>query len=206
VEAETLAGEGWESAQGHAPGPRGGQYLYDVWGKQGTPLTFPLPSLPGAGPVYVWLRTWKRAPDTSPAFLSANGQKYSFYGYGMERSGAWVWERTGPYRLPADHKMDWTLVRPYRDDPKYFSAILLDTLALTADPTFDPVALEEWRADRELTVDLSSPPSDRGVVRYVPPGPGRYRCRMRAAVQEGFVDALGNPGLESKTVQWQTTK
>lgn len=197
IEAETLnAGPGWQATTAFATGWRGSGFLFDNYDSQPTLFDFEVSE---EKPVYIWVRYYKRVVDTSPAFITLNGQSYPFSDIELEQVNQWLWEQVGPFDAPPGINTA-EINRPYNDDPLGFMAVFIDTVVATTDPTFKP----ENDSFSDLPLKTYTYPDETASGNLVMElEPGRYRCSLQAFSQDiPLVDPLGNPTVQSNIIEF----
>ncbi|KAF0107188.1 MAG: hypothetical protein FD146_2029 [Anaerolineaceae bacterium] len=195
VEAEQFAqANGWRSETAYVTGWSGSSFLMDTYGSQSVTYTA---SLPGGAQGYVWVRYFKRAADNSPAALALGSQSFIFASSSPAWLNAWVWERIGPYRLSGPGQ--WTMTRPYAEDPRKFMALFVDALVFTTDPLYDPLSSASYEPLPEQSFSMTG--LTHGVI-SIPLPPGHYQCRALAVSSQPLVDALGNSPVSSQPVEF----
>lgn len=194
LEAENLPlAPGWQINTAFATDWNGKGYIMDNSGSQ--PIRYEF-NAPQQGQMYVWLRTYKRTADNSPAHIEINGKDQSFGDYSGERLNRWVWERSGPFPVRAGSNT-LVLSRPYLNNPQNFMAIFIDTLIFTFDENFDP----------QSNLYIPLPPQ---TFRYQPEqsqgeieltlAAGQYLCSAQAEGALPLVDSFGHSPLTSEAI------
>ena len=194
LEAETLPPPpGWQAETAFASGWNGAGFMLDNYSS--VPINYDFDSST-ARQVYVWTRTYKRAPDDSPLHIGVNGQEGLVSQAIGDKLNQWIWERVGPFDVAAG-KNTLTIARPYVDDPSGFMAIFLDTLVITPDAAFQPeqnhylpLPIQHFRfasaqSQGQLTLDLK---------------PGTYQCYASVDGGQKLVDNYGHEPVKSNEV------
>ena len=155
--------------------------------------------MPGNGPVYVWVRYYKRRMDKSPGRLEVSGQALSFADASGDQLNRWVWERVGPWAVaPGEH--NWSLTRrPLSEDPHRWS-LFVDVLVFTTDEAYTPGSDVPWQPLPERRYPLSQPASS-GEITVALAAPGFYQCRVAVESEQPLVDAFGRTPVSSNTVK-----
>ena len=181
LEAEEIpVGPGWQVQINFAPGWYGSGFLMDTYGSQFLGYEFASPF--SGQDLYVWVRTYKRVTDNSPAFINVNGTSKSFGDTEENFLNRWIWERLGPF--PKAGKIRITIARPYTENLQNFMALFLDTFIFTDDSSFSPeVNLTEPMPPQHFPV---SPHSPLGSFQPDLP-PGQYTCRVQIDSDQNLV-------------------
>jgi len=198
VEAESFGrGQGWRAELLADADWEGAGYLTD---RPGSDAALYVTNTLGAGEVVAWARTRRDAVTAMPAQLSLDTQTAPV-GVAPAGVGAWAWERVGVFQVrEGDSK--WVISRP--PDPASvgaaFAPLWIDAFALAADRDYEPGRDAPWRtvADESAPVPVGEL---TGTATFVPPGPGRYRCRVEFPGAGVGLDAAGNRGLSTDTVE-----
>lgn len=198
IEAETLnPGPGWQATTAFASGWRGSGFLFDNYDSQPTLFDFEVSE---EKPVYIWVRYYKRVVDTSPGFITLNGESHPFSDIKLEQVNQWLWERVGPFDTPIGLNTG-EISRPYNDDPLGFMAVFVDTVVATTDLNFKP----ENDSFTDLPPQTYTFPDEIGEGSIVMSlEPGVYRCSLQAFSQKlPIVDPLGNRTLQSNLIEFK---
>jgi len=195
IEPETLnAGPGWQATTAFATGWTGEGFLMDNFDSQPTLFDFQVDE---AKPLYIWVRYYKRVVDTSPGFISVNGQAYPFSDIEFDKINQWLWERVGPFDAPVGLNTG-LISRPYNDDPLGFMALFIDTIVTTTEPDFTPTD-DSFVSLPLKTYTFPNEIAEGNIVLQL--DPGIYRCTLQAFSQElPLVSPLGDPAVWSNTI------
>ena len=206
LEAEDeLAGHLWfEDAS--VSGFRGRGVLVDSFDAGRAEATI---SIPVDGRYELWVRFNERVLTDAQAFLYVDETSVAF---GADASllewDEWIWKSVGSFELFAgQHTLG--VEKTYGADRHV--GLLLDTLAMSSDPSFDPRVHDIWevvldsgeRASPERRFVLD--PNAEECSACTPDGlrPGRYRWRVRVFDQDQMVDSLGSRGAPSETLEFE---
>ncbi|MBL8103086.1 MAG: glycosyltransferase family 39 protein [Anaerolineales bacterium] len=196
VEAETIpSSPGWgiETAIAHGWTDEG--FIMDNYGS--TPISFNF-TLTEEKPVYIWVRSYKRAVDNYPAQITIFNQTFIFGAADEHKLNQWNWERLGPFIIPSGLN-EMHLDRPYLDDPNQFMAIFVDAIILTADPNFTPAKDRELEMQTHIFNFLRE--QEEGDL-TLSLEPGSYRCYAKAFSKQPLVDAFGHTPLTSDIINF----
>ena len=197
IDTEMLSpGPGWQATTAFATGWTGEGFLMDNFDSKPTLFDFQVEE---AKPLYIWVRYYKRVVDTSPGFISVNGQAYPFSDIELDKVNQWVWERVGPFDAPVGLNTG-AISRPYNDDPLGFMALFIDTIVTTTEPDFTPTD-DSFVPLPLKTYTFPNDIAEGSVVLQL--DPGVYRCTIQAFSQElPLVDPLGNSTVRSNTIDF----
>ncbi|NOH03467.1 MAG: hypothetical protein HND47_16655 [Chloroflexi bacterium] len=195
VEAETFPiSPGWQVETVYAIDWTGDGFLMDNFGSSPVVYSFEVKE---EGPLYVWVRYYKRVVDNSPARITIENNAYIFASIGEDKLNQWNWERVGPFNVTTGyHKLE--LHRPYVDDPTKFMALFIDSMVFTANPDFTP-SDTQYQPVRPQIYPLRQEQS-RGELEHNLE-PGTYRCYVETA-NRSLVDAFGRTPVRSNTVNF----
>ena len=195
IEAEEISiGPGWQIQINFAPGWLGSGFLMDTYGSQF--LGYEFNSRFTKREVFVWVRTYKRVTDNSPAFINVNDTTQVFGKTEVTLLNRWRWERLGPF--PNEKTIRITIARPYNEAPGKFMALFMDTFVFTDDPFFSPeVDLTEPITPLHFTL-----PSATSLGAFQPDLPsGEYTCHIQIDSEGNLVDNFGRIPVLSKPVE-----
>lgn len=197
-EAENMnPGSGWQKETAFANDWNGNGFLMDNFGSQ--PTLFEFESKWDDSLVFIWVRYYKRAVDTSPGKITLNDRTYGFANVSFEEVNQWIWERVGPFK-PAKGTRYFSLSRPYNDDPQQFMALFVDTVIVTPDDNFDP------EVDNFIplpAVSFSYPAGVKQGSISLHFTPGVYRCLVEAVNTHSLlVDAFGAAPVKSNAIEF----
>lgn len=188
LEAEDFARlEGWVEETRGAPGYSGRAFMVDDMHAQAVFTA----TVEEAGDYRVWARWYRTAPGGPPALLGIRDRVFSFGA--AEETGHWVWELSGSLSLPAG-PLALALSRETPPGQPYVP-LLVDTLLLVRDPSFDPEREDEWGQVMESGEQPVGPTAPYTIS--FTGGSGSYRCRVRAFAGDWLVDGQGQRGAES---------
>ena len=195
LEAETIPlSPGWQMEINHATGWFGDGFLLDEYGSQ--PLAYETDLKFSGAEIHVWARTFKRAIDDSPAYMTINESNIEFANTAEESLNQWIWERLGTF--PNNDPIRITITRPYKDDLRDFMSLFLDAFFFTDNPALMPDMnlVEQMPVQRYPVIPISS----TGI--FTPNlEAGQYICRAQIASSLRLVDTLGRPTITSNEVQ-----
>lgn len=195
VEAEDIQqATGWQSEIAFVTGWSGNGFLMDSYGSQTASYTV---AFPNDSQVYVWVRSYKRAVDRSPAFLSLGNKSFSLTG--SENLNNWIWERIGPYTISGNND-EWKLARPYSEEADHFMALFVDVLIFTVDSQFIPETSSISEPLPEQSFNFTN--QEKGVIPLSLLG-GHYECQAQAVSSLPLVDALGNSPVTSNSIEFE---
>lgn len=199
IEAENATqAVGWKPETAYVLDWSGNGFLMDSYGSQ---MAWFTARIPGASEGYVWVRYFKRAADTSPAFLSLGDQSFAFADSAPEHLNQWAWERIGPYALR--DSLDWTLTRPYAEPSTKFMALFVDALVFTSNPEYDPRSSQSYMTMSPQVFSASG--QTQGTIHPVLE-PGHYACEAKAVSPQPLVDSLGRTPVTSSRIEFDVTK
>jgi len=141
VEAEDMTiGSGWQVDRGFVPDFRGRGYLADQMTLGSASITV---TLPATGTQNLWIRTYYRALDDYPLYLTVDGQTFTHTCATDTPLGSWTWVRMASVNLGAGtHTI--RIARPIQDRLPDTYPVWVDTLLLSDDPAFSPAEESEW--------------------------------------------------------------
>jgi 4-amino-4-deoxy-L-arabinose transferase-like glycosyltransferase len=195
IEAETIPiAPAWQTEINFAPNWTGTGFLLDLYGSG--PISYAIETTFENQETYVWVRTFKRVVDNSPATLTIDNVTLSFADTRGAELNKWIWERIGPFPNN-DTILSITMERPYNGDPAAFISLFIDSFIITDDPNLTP--------DSKLAV--SYPPQKytihsgdtSGTITTDLPS-GQYICRLELESKENLVDEFGKSPVFSNDV------
>ena len=146
--------------------------------------------------IYVWTRTLKRVADNSPLQLKINEQVETVSDAEGEELNKWIWERVGPFDVPAGQNV-LTISRTYVDDPFGFMAIFLDTFIITPDENFLPEQ-DQYLPLPPQRFNFSSEQNQGQFMLNLEPG--IYQCYASVDGKQKLVDNYGNDPIKSNVI------
>ncbi len=186
LEAEDLAGNGWEPQKHLAGNYNGAAYLADV-GTQAN-LAEGIVQVHTAGRYTVWARVLRRRADGSPVSLGIGDQTMLI---GSEQTSGWEWQSLGEVDLPAA-AVPVSIIRHYDADPPW--QIFIDTIVLSRDSAIDLEVQRDW----DLVLDTSTVFTSQTSFRYESPlDAGEYRWRVEVYDGDRIIGWDGSPGYTS---------
>jgi hypothetical protein len=191
IEAEDFGNlNGWGPDTRFAPETTGQGYLADT---AASGIAAQTVTVPANGEYYVWVRSYRRVPDASRNYVAVDGHSW-LYSQRQDPGflNRWVWDRVGPTNLlPGEH----TVALTRQPDPGGSMQMFVDSLVLTTDPGFDPVADSPW----EPVIDTGIVLSDAGslTVNGAALAEGEYRWRVQVFDGDLLVAADGSVGMWS---------
>ncbi len=193
LEAEQIPlGPGWQIQINFAPGWSGTGFVMDNYSSQF--LGYEFASTFKGREIFVWARTYKRAADHSPAYISVNGVTSPFIRTEGDLLNQWIWERIGPF--PNGEVIRSTIARPYNENLQQFMALFMDVFIFTDDPAFSPESeLTESMPPQRFTAANSS----SGALTTNLPS-GQYACRAQVESSQNLVDSFGRRPITSNEV------
>ncbi len=198
VEAEDMErDDGWHEDRRFVTGFRGRGYLVDRMMMGSAHVTVTLPS---TGTYALWVRTYRRTPDSYPLHLTVDGQDHTLTYAPGDPLSQWTWARVALLPLGAGiHTV--RMARPMQGWTPGTLALFVDALLLSAEPTFDPAEESEWvlfhEYQQEVPAYLSS-----GTFWHRAGLPGDYRCWVTLTDGERLVDWNGEVGARSNVVEF----
>lgn len=197
IEAETFPlGPGWHTEINFATDWSGAGFLLDFYGSQ--PLPYSLETPFENSEIYVWVRSFKRAIDDSPAYLAVNDVSLPYADTGEAALNQWVWERLGPFpNIGSTVRI--TIARPYHEEPAKFMALFTDLLLVTDDPTLTPDS--QLKAQYPAQGFMISGGNTSGTITPTLPA-GQYSCRLELRSSQPLVDSFGRQPVYSNEVEF----
>ncbi|OQX65629.1 MAG: hypothetical protein B5M51_00125 [Anaerolinea sp. 4484_236] len=196
IEAEDMfMSPGWQTEVSFASGWNGTGFVMDYYGSQ--PLFMELDAEPSQAS-YIWVRYYKRAVDELPAYLIIDDTSHPFADIKGDDLRVWKWERIGPVEL--DDGAELSISRPYENDPRYFMALFIDSLVITADAGFSPNA-DLWKSLSPKVFSFNQPQSS-GIVDLNLLS-GFYRCKAVIESELPLVEMLGDTSLVSNSIEFE---
>lgn len=198
VEAETLPiTSGWQPETTYVTDWTGNGFILDSFGSEPIYYNFDVAE---NGPLYIWIKYYKRTVDNSPPRIAINNNIQIFASIGEDKINQWNWERIGPFDLSTGiHTIE--LDRPYLDNPSQFMAIFIDTLVFTSKSDFMPLEIH-YQTISPLHYSLRQEQSQGSLEQNLEPG--TYRCSIETS-NKYLVDAFGRSPIKSNTVDFTIT-
>ncbi|MEW5939133.1 MAG: glycosyltransferase family 39 protein [Chloroflexota bacterium] len=198
LEAERLSlGAGWEIEINFVTDWSGKGFLEDNYGSQ--IVGYNMESSFDGPELFVWLRTYKRVTDNSPAYLTVNGATYPFAATPEASLNQWIWERLGPFPNTGTI-LQVAISRPYEEDPGKFMALFIDSLIVTDDASLSPTDQLTAQAP-PLGFMLPGGESAGSIIPDLPPG--QYTCYLELQSTQPLVDAFGRTPVYSNEVEFR---
>ena len=194
LEAETLPPPpGWQAETAFAIDWSGSGFMLDNYSS--VPIDYEFEAS-ASEKIYVWTRTLKRVADNSPLQLKINEQVETVSDAEGEELNKWIWERVGPFDVPAGQNI-LTISRTYVDDPFGFMAIFLDTFIITPDENFLPEQ-DQYLPLPPQRFNFSSEQNQGQFMLNLEPG--IYQCYASVDGKQKLVDNYGNDPIKSNVI------
>ena len=194
LEAETLPPPpGWQAETAFALDWSGSGFMLDNYSS--VPIDYEFEAS-ASEKIYVWTRTLKRVADNSPLQLKINEQVETVSDAEGEELNKWIWERVGPFDVPAGQNV-LTISRTYVDDPFGFMAIFLDTFIITPDENFLPEQ-DQYLPLPPQRFNFSSEQNQGQFMLNLEPG--IYQCYASVDGKQKLVDNYGNDPIKSNVI------
>jgi 4-amino-4-deoxy-L-arabinose transferase-like glycosyltransferase len=198
IEAEDMKGDaGWHEERRFAPGFRGRSFLASG---VGVGSAYVDATLLVSDTYALWVRVYRQAPDLYPFYLSVDGRVNELVYADGDPLAQWTWERVGLLYIGAGaHTV--RMARPVQDPAPGAEALFVDTVLLSADPSFDPSVGNEWSFFFESRDDVPDCVSS-GAFELGDPAPGIYRCQVTLYNGSRLVDWNGQVGVRSNEIDF----
>ena len=194
IEAEdTQMSAGWQPETNFVTDWHGTGFVMDHYGSEVLVFRLQEPLPDGA---YIWVRSYKRVVDRSPAYLSVGNEDHRIADIEIDDTDLWRWEKFGPINV--DGEKEFFIRRPYKEDPETFMAIFIDSLVITTDAYFSPEDdLWEEVSPQRYSFDK---PADHGLLTLDIPA-GHYQCFASVETDLPIVEEDGGTTLYSDIIE-----
>lgn len=193
IEVEDMKRDaGWHEERRFAPGFRGRSFL-----ASGTAVgsAYIDATLLVSDTYTLWVRVYRQTPDPYPLYVGVDGRVNELVYADGDPLAQWTWERVGQLYIGAGtHTV--RMARPIQDSAPGDEALFVDTVMLSADPSFDPSAGNEWSFSFESRDDVPDYTSS-GAFELGELAPGIYRCWVTLYNGSRLVDWNGQVGARS---------